>query len=206
MYRYGVTSFDPSASTIGRPRNPKVEQVVFDAVLDLIGEGSTLTSLSLVTIARRGCISRNSLYRRWTTKEELYLDVVKSLERPVFEIAEQSARESLVKLLTEEFSEAADERFRRLYRAINAEAEIFPELFEHYIEEHATPRRETIKRIIRRGKEAGEIRVDVDESVLTEVLISSVVVQTLTGPTGDPDRPSMSQLITDLAFDGASPR
>ena len=90
MYRYGVTSFDPSASTIGRPRNPKVEQVVFDAVLDLIGEGSTLTSLSLVTIARRGCISRNSLYRRWTTKEELYLDVVKSLERPVFEIAEQA--------------------------------------------------------------------------------------------------------------------
>jgi AcrR family transcriptional regulator len=182
-----------------------VEQVVIDAVLDLIGQGSTLTSLSLVSIARHACISRNSLYRRWTTKEELYVDVVKSLGRPEFDSAEQSARESLVKLLTEELAGAAVERIRRLYRAINAEAESFPELFDHFVLKVVTPLRETIKRIIRRGKEAGEIRVDVDENVLTDVLISSVVVHTLAGPTGNLDRSSTSRLITDLAFDGAAP-
>jgi AcrR family transcriptional regulator len=182
-----------------------VEQVVIDAVLDLIAEGSTLTSLSLVTIARRARVSRNSLYRRWTTKEELYLDAVKSLKRAVFDIAGQSARESLVKLMTEDLAEAANERLRRLYRSINAEAETFPEVFEHYVGEVVSPLRETIKSIIRRGKEAGEIRVDVDENVLTEALISCVVVQTLTGPTGGLDRPSMSRLTTDLVFDGVSP-
>ena len=57
----------------GRQRDPRMDAALVEAVLDLVGGGATLSGLSLSAIAERAGVSRNSLYRRWKTKEALYL-------------------------------------------------------------------------------------------------------------------------------------
>ena len=67
--------------TSGRRRDERADVAIIDAVLDLVSDGATLSGLSLVTIAKTAGVSRNSVYRRWKTKDELYLDVLASINR-----------------------------------------------------------------------------------------------------------------------------
>jgi AcrR family transcriptional regulator len=171
----------------------------------LIADGATLSSLSLVTIAQHAGVSRNSLYRRWKTKEELYSDVTKSLDVPLIDISEHSARDNLSRLLESTAERVADQRLRGWERAINAESQTYPELFEQYRGAVVVPRTSAMRSVIRRGKESGEIRVDVDEDLLAVVLGSPLIAGMFTGFTGQLDVETASRRITDLVFDGVSP-
>jgi Bacterial regulatory proteins, tetR family len=75
----------------GRQRDPKTDLALVEAVLDLVSAGATLSGLSLVTIAKRAGVSRNSLYRRWKTKDALYLDVLGSINPPLPDFSGPSA-------------------------------------------------------------------------------------------------------------------
>jgi AcrR family transcriptional regulator len=178
---------------------------VINAVLDLIGDGATLSSLSLVTIARRAGVSRNSLYRRWQTKEELYLDAVQTIDRALPDMTQQSARENLVGLLRVSFEGIEDRGVRSMGRAIRAEAQNYPDLYERYLGEIVAPFRSAMKSAIRQGKETGEIRVDVDETLLSELLIAPLFSRMTSIDTGEVDTELTSQLITDLLFEGVAP-
>jgi AcrR family transcriptional regulator len=164
-----------------------------------------LTSLSLVTIARRAGVSRNSLYRRWKTKEDLYSDVVKTINRALPDVSEHSARENLIKLLTVTLGRMADQRVRRMDQAILAEVQSFPDLYDEYLADVVVPLDRSVKLAVRRGKETGEIRVDVDENLFSELLVSLVVARMSSIDFGDLDAESSSRLITDLVFKGVSP-
>src|SRR3954463_11211288 len=55
---------------VGRPRDPRVDEAVRQATLDLlIEEGYQATSIQ--AIARRADVSAPSIYRRWSSKAEL---------------------------------------------------------------------------------------------------------------------------------------
>jgi AcrR family transcriptional regulator len=199
-----VSQLDLDVKT-GRPRNPETERVVVDAVLNLIGDGATLTSLSLVTIARHAGVSRNSLYRRWDSKDDLYVDVVKSIDHSLPDFAEHSAHENLVKLLAVTLERIADPRVRRMDRSIVAEAQRFPELRELFVDAVIAPLYGAMKSTIRRGKETGEIRVDVDESLFAELLVSVVFTRMTSFDASDLDADSLSRRVVDLLFSGVSP-
>jgi len=94
---------------------------------------------------------------------------------------------------------------RGMDRAIIAESQRFPEVFEVYIDQIIEPRRRAMRGAIRRGKETGEIRFDVDEDLLSEVLVSPLIAQTFTGSAEELDSETASRRITDLVFDGVSP-
>jgi AcrR family transcriptional regulator len=165
-------------------------------VLDLVGDGATLSSLSFVTIAHHAGVSRNSMYRRWQSKERLFIDVVKSVDRGKPDRSEHSAREQLVKVLDPYVERATDPRVFRMEQVIEAEALNFPDLFDYYIHSLVAPLSIALKMAIRGGKETGEIRVDVDEGVLVAVLVSSVRARA----------GSSAQVLVDFVFDGVSPR
>jgi AcrR family transcriptional regulator len=196
---------EASEAKIGRPRNPAADDAIRTAVLDLVHSGATLSSISFVSIAQRTGFSRNSLYRRWKTKEDLYSDVVVSMKRsqPVF--TGQSARENLIALLHANFGRRAEQNELRMAGAIVAESQNFPDLHEQYLIEIVAPFDEAFKLAIRRGKETGEIRVDIDEDLLTEVLTSFVHSVTSSMVQVEHDRESLIGRTTDLVFDGISP-
>jgi AcrR family transcriptional regulator len=200
-----VTHSDSIVAKVGRPRVTEMRTVVCQTVLNLVSDGETLTSLSLVGIAQETGISRNALYRRWRSKEELYSDVLKSMRRPMSDRTEQSARENLIEMATRTLDGGGDKREQRFVRAIVAEARNFPNLYEQYLTDILAPLLLATKLAIRRGKETGEIRTDVDEEILSSVMarftFSGIAMEAL----GSPDLASTCRRVIDLIFDGVGP-
>jgi AcrR family transcriptional regulator len=196
----------PAGRTSGRRRDERADAAIIDAVLDLVSDGATLSGLSLVTIARTAGVSRNSLYRRWKTKDALYLDVLASINRNLPELPGRSAREDVTALLAVLIERVLDKRASHMLRALNAEAGAFPELHRRYFDEIVGPRRDAMNKAVARGIASGEIRPDLDADVVSEVLVSPVLARMASGNTGDLDPTQTSRNIVALVFAGAQPR
>ena len=200
-------AMETAERTSGRRRDEGADAALIDAVLDLVSDGATLSGLSLVAIARTAGVSRNSLYRRWKTKDALYLDVLQSINLGLLPEPEgRSAREDVIALLAVLIERVLDQRASRMLRALNAEAEEFPGLHRRYFAEIVAPRREAMNRAVCRGIAAGEIRPDVDVDLLSELLVSPILARMASGSTGDLDPAQTSRSITALVFAGAAPR
>lgn len=196
----------PAERTSGRRRDQRADAALVDAVLDLVSSGATLSGLSLVAIAKAAGVSRNSLYRRWKTKDALYLDVLEAINQDLPELPGRSAREDVAALLAVLIERVLDKRASHMLRALNAEADAFPELHRRYFDEIVAPRRDAMNRALRRGLASGEIRPDVDIDLLSDVLVSPVLARMASGSTGGLDPAQTSQRITALVFAGAQPR
>src|ERR1700744_3227237 len=123
---------ETAARPAGRKRDPRTDSAAIDAVLDLVNAGATLSGLSLVTIAEHVGVSRNSLYRRWKTKDDLYLDGLDAVNKPLPEFSTGTAREDLIADLAVVIERTLDERANSMLRALLAEAGAFPELHRRY--------------------------------------------------------------------------
>ncbi len=192
----------PAVRLAGRRRDPRTDVAAIEAVLDLVGSGATLSGLSLVTIADRAGVSRNSLYRRWKTKDELYLDVLDAINKPLPDLRRPTARDELIAHLAVLIERTLDNRASSMLRALLAEAAAFPELHRRYFDEIVTPRREASYQIIRRGIAAGEIRPDIDVALVNEVLVGPILARLGSGGTEGLDPVQTSRRIVDLVYAG----
>lgn len=196
---------NPGSTKSGRPRSAELDRVVLDAVLNLIGGGASLGSLTLIGIAQHTGVSRNAIYRRWKSKEDLYLEVLTTIDHRVPVLSAQSARDNLVSLMNAVAGRVADPRVNRMEQAVNAEAGSFPDLHQYFVNEYVAPFLDAMRSTIRRGKETGEIRGDVNEDILSCLLISSNLSPMSFGMNANVDFGSVSQLFVELAFDGVAP-
>jgi AcrR family transcriptional regulator len=189
----------------GRKRDPRTEHAAIEAVLDLVSAGATLSGLSLVTIAEHAGVSRNSLYRRWKTKDELYLDVLDAVNKPLPEYTGPSARTDMRTHLSVIIERTLDKRASSMLRALVAEAVTFPELHRRYFDEIVAPRREAMYGIIRRGMASGEIRPDADPALIGEMLVGPILARSNSGAIDDLDPVRTSQRLVDLIYVGIAP-
>lgn len=60
----------------GRPRDPAVDQAILDAARYVLGQKG-YTGTSMDAIARQAGVGKDTLYRRWKSKEELVLRLLK---------------------------------------------------------------------------------------------------------------------------------
>lgn len=192
--------------TAGRRRDPRTDTAALDAVLDLVAAGATLSGLSLVTIAEHAGVSRNSLYRRWKTKDALYLDVLDAINRALPEFTGPSVREDLAAYLAELIRRTLDPRAAAVLRALQAEAAAFPELHRRYFDEIVAPRRRAVYGILRRGVDSGELRPDLDVEFAGEVLVAPVLARLGTGTVETLDPAATSRRIVDLLYGGIEAR
>ena len=192
--------------TAGRPRDPHADTAIVEAVLDLVDAGATLSGLSLVAIAAHAGVSRNSVYRRWKTKDALYLDVLASLNAPLPAPAGGTARNEVLAGLRLLVERTVNRRASSMLRALNAEATAFPELHRRYFDEIVAPRREAMYRALRQGIAAGEIRSDVDVELVNDVLVGMILSRMSSGAIDDLDPEDTGQRIVDIVFTGIQPR
>ncbi|MBF6059223.1 TetR/AcrR family transcriptional regulator C-terminal ligand-binding domain-containing protein [Nocardia terpenica] len=190
----------------GRKRDPRTDIAAREAVLDLVCAGATLSGLSLVTIAEHAGVSRNSLYRRWKRKDDLYLDVLEAINQPLPDLADDTAREQMIAQLALLIERTLDRRASAMIRALLAEADAFPDLYRRYFDEIVDPRRQAMYRIIERGTTTGEIRPDVDPALINEVLAAPLLARMGTHSTTGLDPADTARRLVDLVFTGIQPR
>src|SRR5215831_20617633 len=62
-------------SSIGRPRNPAVDQAILHAALELFIEHG-VAGASIERIAKRAGVAKTSIYRRWSSREALLAQAI----------------------------------------------------------------------------------------------------------------------------------
>lgn len=186
----------------GRPRSAKVDQAIIEATLDLLAEGVTISGLSIEAVAARAGVGKTTIYRRWSSKEELVIDAFSWLKGPMPDLPGRSVREDLIVFLRSMRKVSRESREGRIYPCIMAEYVRHPDLAERFRVQVVEKRRDMIRDVLRRGIVTGELRPDLDVE-LTMALVTAPM-QALTVPNWWPalDTEKLPERIVDSVLEG----
>ncbi|MET9388995.1 TetR/AcrR family transcriptional regulator [Streptomyces sp. NPDC006624] len=189
----------------GRPRSEAVERAIIEGVMKLLEDGVPLAELSVERIARTAGVGKATIYRRWSGKEELFVDVVRAAEPPEPELPGTSVRDDLVVMLEQMRLRGLVNRSSAILHSVQAQMKSSPALWAAY---HATviaPRRRRGLEILRRGQENGELRTDVDIELLNDLFVGPMLVRSVLHP--DADLPQgLAEQVVDTLLEGLRPR
>jgi len=188
----------------GRPRSEAVERAIIEGVMKLIEDGVPLADLSIERIARTAGVGKATIYRRWSNKEDLFVDVLCAAEPDDPELPGTSMRDDLVVLLEAFRRRGLARRQSAILHNVYAQMKTSPRIWNAY---HATviaPRRRLALEVLRRGRENGELRENIDLELVNDLFAGPMLVRSILHP--DADLPEgMSEQIVDALLDGLRP-
>ena len=172
-----ATTGGPGAPRRGRPRSAEADAAILAATLELAG-ASGIAGMSMDEVAQRAGVSKATIYRRWTSKEALVLDALRSAMLPFDEVDTGS----LVDDVTTYLYEIA----RRMGRGpVN---DVLPHLIEvschdeslrTSLDDYVRHRRVPLRTIVERAIARGELDADTDVEVLLDLLIAPFMYRRL---------------------------
>ena len=190
--------------TRGRPRSEAVERSITEGVLKLLEDGVPLAELSIERIARTAGVGKAAIYRRWSGKEELFVDIVRAAEPPDPALPGTSVRDDVVALLEQTRQRGLMTRSSVLLHNVIAQMKSSPKIWDAYHANVIEPRRRKQYAILRRGQESGELRTDIDIDVMNDMVFGPMLVRAVMRP--DADLPEgLAEQIADVALTGLRP-
>jgi AcrR family transcriptional regulator len=194
----------PDGPARGRPRSEAVERAIVEGVMRLLEEGVPLAELSIERIARTAGVGKATIYRRWSGKEELFVDVVRTAEPPDPELPGTSMRDDLIALLEQLRQRGLMTRSSAILHNVYAQMKSTPKVWAAYHASVAEPRRRLQVEVLRRGQRDGELRADVDVELLNDILVGPMLLRTVMRPDADlPD--GLAEQLVDTLLEGLRP-
>ncbi|MFF4395980.1 TetR/AcrR family transcriptional regulator [Streptomyces sp. NPDC001480] len=188
----------------GRPRSEAVEQAIIEGVMQLLEEGVSLAELSIERIARTAGVGKATIYRRWSGKEELFVDVMRAAEPKDPELPGTSMRDDLVVLLEALRRRGLVSRSSAILHNVHAQMKSSPKIWAAYHASVITPRRNIGLEVLRRGQRNGELRADVDVELVNDLFVGPMLTRSLLRP--DADLPEgLAEQIVDTVLEGLRP-
>ncbi|MET7294854.1 TetR/AcrR family transcriptional regulator [Streptomyces griseoloalbus] len=188
----------------GRPRSEAAERAIIEGVMRLLEEGVPLAEVSIERIARTAGVGKATIYRRWSGKEQLFVDVLLAAEPPDPELPGTSMRDDLVALLESLRRRGLAGRASAILHNVHAQMKSSPNLWAAYHNTVILPRRRLGLEVLRRGRENGELRGDVDIELLNDIVVGPVLVRTVMRPDADlPD--DLAERVVDTLLQGLRP-
>ena len=187
----------------GRPRSERADRAIIDAALSVFAESGT-EGLCIERVAARAGVGKSTIYRRWPGKEDLLLDAIGALQKPLPEPAGESVREDLVTILAAMRDSVADPRRAREFALLLGEGAKYPRLMARYVETVLEPRREVIRSVLRHGVASGELRAGVDIDAALFMLTGAVLARGKYEPGSFP--PGYVERVVDELLLGLTPR
>lgn len=188
----------------GRPRSEAVDQAILDAVIDLLESGQSLSDLSIEKIARTAGVGKATIYRRWSGKDELFVDLLRAVEPPDPVLPGTSVRDDLLAFLESLRQRGLAKRSSTLLHSVFAQMQLYPKLWDAYHQCVIEPRRRMGLEAIRRGMERGELRTDLDLELVNDLFVGPLLVRTVLRP-GASLEPGLPEQIVDAVLDGLRP-
>lgn len=161
----------------GRPRSADADEAILSATLELAGEVG-INGMSMDDLAERAGVSKTTIYRRWTSKEQLVLEALRSAMGPLDDVDTGSMRDDLRAYLIE--------LGERMWRG--RMSDVLPHLIEvachddslrSRLDDYVQFRRAPMLEILRRGLDRAELPADTDVEVLTDVLLGPFIYRRL---------------------------
>ncbi|MES4889962.1 TetR/AcrR family transcriptional regulator [Streptomyces sp. NPDC096012] len=194
----------PVVPARGRPRSEAVERAIVEGVVKLLEEGVPLAELSIERVARTAGVGKATIYRRWSGKEELFVDVVRAAEPPDPVLPGTSLRDDLVAMLESLRQRGLVSRSSAILHNVYAQMKSSPRIWAAYHANVIAPRRVMAMEVLRRARDNGEIRPDVDLELANDMFVGPMLVRTIMRPDADlPD--DLAERIVDTVLEGLRP-
>lgn len=178
----------------GRPRDPTRDTAILTAALDLFIEHG-IAGMSIEQIARRAGVGKPTIYRRWSSKEQLVADAIETfvaigVQWPSRVEFDAVARQELIRCNIDMAARtAADGTFRALVAQIYGSAVTHPLLMQTYWDHYVGPRRVLAITMLKRAQADGSVPFDADLEVLVDMLAGAVIYRVL-----QPNPPTVRQM------------
>ncbi|MET9918474.1 TetR/AcrR family transcriptional regulator [Streptomyces sp. NPDC006435] len=188
----------------GRPRSAAAERAILDAVAGLLEAGEPLGSLSIERIARTAGVGKATIYRRWSDKEELFVDVLRDIEPPEPVVSGTAGLADLRLLLESIRGRGLAQRSSALLHNVFAQMKSHPRLWAEYQCTVIAPRRAAMLAAVRRAVDAGELRADLDVELMNDLFLGPMLVRTVHRPDA-PLPEDLTDRIVRLLLEGLAP-
>ncbi len=171
--------------TAGRPRDPEADAAILRAALELFAERG-VDGTSIEQIAKRAGVARLTVYRRWSSKEELLAQaIVYGRNAPELTDEEYDTlpySEVMARMVGSMADSIADRRLAPLLAQLMGSTFSHPELFDAFWAASGAKRREGGVRLIRRAVREGLLPADADPEVIVDIIIGALFYRLLVPP------------------------
>jgi AcrR family transcriptional regulator len=192
-----ATETRPRAQRRGRPRRAETSKAIVESTLALLAEyGFQATTVD--AIAERAGVAKNTIYRRWPSKEELIADALEQLTRPAVEVSESVGVYEFLREHARDIARIlADPQVRRILPDMLGELQRNRAFAVTFADRLLRPRRLSIVEGLRRAIERGELRGDADVELIADLLGGPPFVRVLLPV----DVPEMTEHDADVLVD-----
>jgi AcrR family transcriptional regulator len=162
----------------GRPRRAAAGKAIIDATLELLAERG-FPATTIEAIADRARVGRNTIYRRWPGKEELFADALHALTADL-DVQEGDDLYALLLDWIRDFARVfADPLFGRILPGVLGELQRNPAFAHVYAERVVHPRRQALVELLSRALKRGELRRGADVEQIADLLAGAPFVRLL---------------------------
>ncbi|MFF7456890.1 TetR/AcrR family transcriptional regulator [Kitasatospora sp. NPDC008115] len=165
----------------GRPRDAGRDRALLDATLAVLAE-SGYGGLTTAAVAARAGVSTATLYRRWSSKEDLVIAAAATCTEDLAARPDTGALEGDLRALLRDKAAAMTGESGRLMRALIGEAAQSTPLAEALVSAFLAPLYGRVAEVVRRAAERGEIPPPADPDLLGDVVIGPVMSRFLLTP------------------------
>ena len=172
---------DARKKALGRPRSRASHQAILKATLELLAEVG-FEAMSIEAIATRAGVGKTTIYRRYSSKNELVADAIESIREEVL-IPDTGALSSDMDALIENAEKITLTPLgRQAVAMIISSASSNPGFAQIYWEKYLQPRRQAFDIVIKRAKERNEVPTDLDSGLVFDTM-SGIMLYALIFPT-----------------------
>lgn len=159
----------------GRPRSKEAHQAILDAALELLAEVG-FQAMSIEQVAARAAVGKKTIYRRWSSKEALVLDAIRSIQAEMPVIDTGHVRDDLISMYRAAWQSLQSRPLiRPLYLRLLSECDANPAVFHVFVSQLALPRFHQFMQMLEKAQARGDIRQDLDLHLVTDLLIGPML-------------------------------
>jgi AcrR family transcriptional regulator len=193
-------SVDPTVPRRGRPRSDTTRRAILDAARDRLAEVG-IARLRLEDVAARAGCGKATIYRHWSTKEALAVEVLEELTRDALPIADVGdTRLELIAAVEQPMRALTETPFGAVLSGLLSEIATDPRLGEPFRATVVRHRRDQVEAVIDRGIARGDLRPGIERELATELLVGPVYFRLLFA--GANYQPDFAERIVDALLHG----
>ena len=188
----------------GRPRSEASHQAIIRATLELLLE-TGYRSLTMEGVRARAGVGKATIYRRWSSKEELVRDAIVFMHDDLKAPDTGSLRGDYEGMASRVLSAAQRAGAATLMPRLLGDVANDPELRAIFYENLVEPRRAQMRAVLQRAVARREIRDDVDIELLIDLFAGPVVYRLLITGGDYAQLPAVDEQL-DALLNGLAPR
>jgi AcrR family transcriptional regulator len=169
-----------SSKSPGRPRSQQTHQAILQATLELLSDVG-FERLSIEAIATRAGVGKTTIYRRYSSKEELVADAIENVRQEIAIPDTGSLDGDLGALIKNAAQISLTPLGRKAVGMIMSSAASNPQFAQIYWTKYLQPRQQAFAMVIERAKVRKEVQLDLDPN-LVFTAISGIMLYALIFP------------------------